>query len=201
MIESALHLVQQSIASPWVYLVLLLLAMLDAFIPMIPGETALVIVAVFMSAHESGLVLICVAGALGAFFGDHIAYFIGRVAIDPLSARLPADSRRWAAYEWARTSLSKRGAYVLLGSRYVPGVRTAVTITMGGVAYPLRYFSLVDVAAASFWATGWAVIGHLGGVTFGTDPLKGLLFGLGLAAALMVLIAGAQRLWLRLPSR
>ncbi|WP_093147138.1 DedA family protein [Saccharopolyspora antimicrobica] len=192
MTDAALGLLQQAMASPWVYLALFVLAALDGFIPVIPGEASLVTAAVFVGSGDLNLFAIVLAGAAGAFAGDHVAYLIGRSSIGRLQARIRRRPRSRAAFDWASATLAERGGQALLASRWVPGVRTATTITMGGVGYPLRSFALFDTAAAALWATSWSLMGYLGGAAFGTDPIKGLLFGLGLATVLM-LLSGAVR--------
>lgn len=201
MTDAALDLIEQAIRSPWVYLALFALAAVDSFLPIIPGETALITVAVFSASGGSSLFLTILAGAIGAFAGDHVSYLVGRVSLGRLSGRVRRRSRSRSAYGWARTRLAERGGQVLLASRYVPGVRTATTITMGGVGYPLRRFSLYDTAAALLWATGWSLLGYLGGSTFGKEPLKALAFGLGAAFTLMLLAEAGRRLWRRHAAR
>ncbi|MHA6804417.1 DedA family protein [Salinifilum ghardaiensis] len=193
---AALDLLEQVIASPWVYLVLLALAGLDGFFPVVPGETALVTAAVLAGSHSPDLPAIIAAGTAGAFLGDHVAYLIGRSPFGQwLAARLRSRPRGRAAFAWADATLTERGGQVLLASRYVPGVRTATTLTLGGVRYPWRKFALFDVLAAGFWATGWTLVGYLGGAAFGGDGLSSLAFGIGLACALMLLSEVARRLW------
>ena len=70
---------------------------------------------------------------------------------------------------------------ILVVARYVPGGRTAVTLTMGAVGYRLRSFSLFAAVAAVSWALYGALLGYVGGVAFEDDPLKGVAVGLGLA--------------------
>jgi len=79
---------------------------------------------------------------------------------------------------------------VIVVARYVPGGRTAVTLTAGAVHHPLSSFSFYDGIAATSWATYAALVGYLGGAAFEDEPLIGVLFGLGLAAC----VAGAIEL-------
>ncbi|MER7012294.1 DedA family protein [Saccharopolyspora sp. NPDC000359] len=187
MTNAALGLFEQAVASPWVYLALFALAALDGFVPVVPGEASLVAASVFAASGELDLPLIVLAGTAGAFAGDHVAYLVGRGSIGRLRTRIRRRPRSRAAFDWASATLAERGGLALLASRWVPGVRTATTITMGGVGYPLRSFSLFDVAAAALWAISWSLVGYLGGSAFGTDPVGGVLFGLALAAALTLL--------------
>lgn len=186
MFESLLDLVYQAVNSPWIYLALALLAGLDGFFPVVPGETAIVAVAVFAASGDSNLFATVVAGACGVFIGDHVSYLIGRVTLGRLNGRARSGTRSEAAFEWATRKLGERGGSVLLASRFVPGVRTATTMTMGAVRYPLRRYSALDATASVCWASGWGLIGFVGGAAFKNAPIKGLLLGLGIALTITV---------------
>ena len=62
----------------WFLLVIFGIALLDSVIPIVPSETTVILGGVAAGAGDQSLVLVIVAGALGAFFGDNIAYLIGR---------------------------------------------------------------------------------------------------------------------------
>lgn len=136
-----------------------------------------------------------VAAALGALAGDHVSYAIGRGGGAHRLARLPADSRRRAGSEWARRAVDRRGGSILTTSRYVPGGRTAVTLTMGAVRYPLARFLFFDAVAAGTWGLYCGLLGYFGGLAFERDPVKGLLVGVGLSLAVTGLVELAR--WLR----
>lgn len=195
MFDDLLSLVHQTVTSPWLYAVVAGLAALDMFFPVVPGETAVITAGVAAATGPPYLLLVIVAAALGAFAGDHVAYSLGRGAEQPLIRHLHARpaSRRARAFAWARTQLARRGGRVLIASRCLPGVRTATTVTMGLLGYRLRSFTRVDALAAPLWATGSALIGFTGGALFPDRPLLGLLIGLGLAAAVVVLAELAHR--------
>lgn len=196
LIDAAMGLVHQAVDSPWLYLVLFGLAALDGFLPVVPGEAALVTAAVFAASGDVALVAVVLAGAVGAFAGDHVSYLIGRCSLGRFGERVRAGARG-RAYDRAGAAITERGGQILLASRAVPGVRTATTIAMGGVRYPVRRFSAFDAVAATCWAAGWSLVGHIGGATFGSEPLKGLVFALGLAVALTGVGELARRLWRR----
>jgi membrane protein DedA with SNARE-associated domain len=173
MSHAILDVVQQVMSSPWLYVALFALSLLDGFFPIVPAETAVITAAVFAASGETNLALIVVAAALGAFAGDHVSYLIGNKA----GSRL----RKRKAFVWAAKTLENRGGMVLVAARYIPGGRTATTLTMGAVRHPLRSFSFFDAIAASSWALYSCLIGFFGGMAFENDPIKGLLFGLGIA--------------------
>ncbi|WP_121397246.1 DedA family protein [Micromonospora sp. M71_S20] len=193
--ESVLDLLRQLVASPWVYLLIFGLTAVDAFFPAVPGEAAVITAAVLATGGDPDLVWVIVAAALGAFAGDHVSYAIGRGGGANRLARFPADSRRRASSEWARRALHRRGGLILTTARYVPGGRTAVTLTMGAVRYPLRSFLLFDAVAAVSWALYCALLGYFGGLAFERDPIKGILAGVGLSLAITLLLESFR--WLR----
>ena len=160
-----LDLLHHTVTSPWVYLLIIAVTAVDAFFPAVPGETVVITAGVFAAGGEPNLVLVIVTAALGALLGDHISYAIGRGGGAHRLARFPADSRRRASSEWARRAVDRRGGMILTTARYVPGGRTAVTLTMGAVRYPARTFLLYD------------------GLAFEHNPLSGLLAGVAISLA------------------
>lgn len=185
MTQAVLDAVQQAMTSPWVYLALFALAMLDGFFPVVPAETSVITAGVFAASTGAPNVgLVIVTAALGAFAGDHISYALGRSTND----RLRGGRHTGRAIAWAEKALAERGGLVLVVARYIPGGRTACTLTMGAVAYPRRSFALFDAVAAASWAVYSGLIGYVGGAAFEHDPIKGLLLGLGIALSITVAV-------------
>ncbi|SCE67771.1 membrane protein DedA, SNARE-associated domain [Micromonospora viridifaciens] len=178
-----LELLQQTTTSPWAYLVIFVVTTVDAFFPAVPGETVVITAAVFAADGEPALAAVIVTAALGALAGDHVSYAIGRGGGAHRLARLPAGSRRRASSEWARRAVDRRGGMILTTARYVPGGRTAVTLTMGAVRYPARCFLMYDLLACAGWALYCGLLGYFGGLAFKQNPIQGLLLGVGLSLA------------------
>ncbi|MFD8533270.1 DedA family protein [Streptosporangium canum] len=181
MTQAILDTLHDVMTSPWIYLALFALAMLDGFFPVVPAETSVITAGVFAaSTGAPNLALVIVVAAVGAFAGDHISYAIGRTT----NQRLRGGRRSGKAFAWAERALAERGGLVLVVARYIPGGRTACTLTMGAVAYPRRSFALFDGLATVSWALYSALIGYVGGAAFENDPVKGLLLGLGIALSI-----------------
>ena len=189
-----MEVIETVMGSPWVYLVLFSFAMLDAFFPIAPSESAVITAGVFAADGEPILGLVIAAAAAGAFAGDHIAFFAGRALDGRFHERMRSRPRRRAAFGWAERTLTDRGGLILIVCRYLPGARTAVTLTAGAVGYPARSFSAMDAIAAGTWALYAALIGYVGGAAFENDPWKGLLLGFALAAAVTLVVEVARRL-------
>jgi membrane protein DedA with SNARE-associated domain len=187
MSHAVLELLQQVMSSPWLYLALFALALLDGFFPIVPAETSVITAGVFAATGQTNLALVIVVAALGAFAGDHISYLLGYKA----GGRI----RRRKAFVWARDTLAERGGLVLVVARYIPGGRTATTLTMGAVRHPLRSFTFFDAIAAVSWGVYSGLIGFFGGMAFEQDPIKGLLLGLGIALSVTAIVEGVR--WAR----
>ena len=196
MTDAIVALIEGALSSPWGLLALAAVAAVDGFFPVVPSESLVVTAGVFAASGDQTVALVIAAAALGAFTGDHVSYAVGRLAGDRLTGRLRAGTRRAAAYGWARSILAERGGTVIVVARYVPGGRTAVTLTAGAVHHPLSSFTLFDGIAAASWATYAALVGYLGGAALEDEPLKGVLLGLGLAlsvACAIELVRHARR--------
>ncbi|MEU0546979.1 DedA family protein [Micromonospora sp. NPDC005979] len=190
-----LDLLHDTMSSPWVYLALFAIAVLDGFFPVVPSETAVITAGVFAASGTPYLPAVILVAAAGALVGDHVSYAIGRGGGARLLGRLPPDGRRARAIDRARRGIATRGGLILTVARYVPGGRTAVTLTMGAVRFPRRRFLAFDALAAGSWGLYSALVGYVGGLAFEQDPLRGLLLGLGLALTVTVVVEVAR--WLR----
>jgi membrane protein DedA with SNARE-associated domain len=182
------EILDNAVGSPWVYVALFAFAMIDAFFPIVPSETLVISAGVFAAGGEPELVPIILAAAAGAFAGDHISYFIGRLAGDRWLRDAPEVSRRKKLVAKGRNLLDERGAPIIIACRYIPGARTAVTLTSGATRFALAKFSFFDAIAAMTWATYSTLIGYLGGQAFEEQPLKGLGLGLGIALGVSLLL-------------
>ncbi|MBP2390864.1 DedA family protein [Aeromicrobium fastidiosum] len=159
--------------SPWVYLVVLAFAAVDAFFPPIPSESAIVALAAFSaSSGQPDLVLLGLAAVGGALIGDHAAYGVGRW----LGTDRFAILRRPAAVELierAEAELDKRAASLILTARFIPVGRVAVNVTAGATRFRYHRFAPLAVMAATAWATYCVLVGLLAGSWVKDQPLLG----------------------------
>jgi membrane protein DedA with SNARE-associated domain len=179
------------------YVIAVLLPAFDALIPLLPSETAVIAlgVATAGSADPRAAVLVALA-AFGAFLGDNAAYLLGRRFGPAAARRVFAGERGMRRRGWAERSLHRFGARIIIGCRFIPGGRTAITLTCGLVGYPRRRFVAATACAAVIWASYAFFIGRLGGKAFEDRPWAGLLVALGLTAVISVLIEAVRRAWI-----
>jgi membrane protein DedA with SNARE-associated domain len=174
--------------SPWVLLVVFLVAGLDAIVPLSPSESTLIAVSVLAGSTGSPhIVLVILAAASGAFAGDVLSYRIGQRAGAGVLRRLQGKTRGLAAYYWAGKTLDRRGGQVLVFARYLPGGRSASALAAGVVGYPAGRFQAWTALGVSLWASMAGFIGYWCGMHFSGQPWKALLFAY--AGAGMLLLA------------
>jgi membrane-associated protein len=140
--------------SPWIYAVVFLLTVLDAFFIVVPSETVVVALgALALSTGSPELAVLIPVAALAATIGDSLTFWIGRrVGLRRFAwMRLSGVER---VLGWAARSLDERAAAVLLTARFIPFGRIAVNLTAGasGFRYP-RFLALTAIAGAC-WARG-----------------------------------------------
>jgi membrane-associated protein len=170
-------------ASGWAYGIVFLLALLDAVVPVVPSETAVITAGVVAGAGDLSLAMIVPAAAAGAFVGDNSAYWIVRRFGTRVVDRFFSGERSRWRIEWAERQLTERGGELIVIARFIPGGRTAVTLSAGLLEFPWRRFILFDAAAAVGWALYASLLGYFGGHAFENAAWKGLLLALGIAFA------------------
>jgi membrane-associated protein len=174
-------------ASPWILLVVFLVAGLDAVVPLSPSESTLIAVSVVSAqTGEPGIVLVILAAAGGAFVGDVVSYRIGVRAGAGVLRRLRGRARGMAAYAWAGRMLGRRGGQVLVFARYLPGGRSASALAAGVVGYPAGRFHAWTAVGVSVWATMAGLIGYGCGLYFAGQPWKALVLAYIGAGSLLV---------------
>jgi membrane protein DedA with SNARE-associated domain len=95
---------------------------------------------------------------------------------------------------WAERSLDHYGWRLIIACRFIPGGRTAVTLTCGLVGYNHRTFMSATAVAAAIWSSYAFFIGRLGGKAFEDKPWAGLLLALGVVVAVSGLVEAYRRL-------
>jgi membrane-associated protein len=190
-LQSAVDLVS---ASPWTYAVILAIAAIDALIPLVPSEATVISAGVLAGAGELHLALVIAAGAAGAYTGDTAAYWLGRRFENRLDRRLFGGEKGARRKAWAERVLARHGGPLIFGARFVPGGRTATTVTAGVVRMRWPLFATFAALAGIAWASYAALVGYVGGRAFKENLLLGLLVGFAFAAAVFAVTEGIRRI-------
>ena len=181
--------------SPMTYLVIFALAAFDVIFPLLPAEATVTAAAVLAGQGRLSIALVMVAAATGAFIGDNVAYWIGRLAGRPVIVRLLRGNLDQLAS--VEEQFQRRGGVFVIIGRFIPGGRTATAIGAGVLHFSWPKFVAYDAAAAIVWAIQAALPGFIGGRLITDRPWLAILFGFVLSALLAVSVYLVQRWYYR----
>jgi membrane-associated protein len=156
------------------YLTVFLLVLGDAIVPIFPGETTLNAAATLAAQGELELGLVMLAGALGAIIGDSCLYWIARSSASYMRPKLEAAEKN----EKIRTGLElmgKSAPLLIVGGRYVPGLRFVVNATMGLAKYPYPRFLFWSAIGGTTWAIYTCLLAYWVGTAIADYPLASIV--------------------------
>jgi membrane-associated protein len=144
------------------------------FFPILPGDSLLFSIGLFIARGDIdvNLWVACLILSLAAFLGNVTGYEIGRAVGAPLYER---DGRfiKKRYFDQTHEFFEKHGAKALVIGRFVPIVRTFITVVAGVSRMDRRHFFVWSAVGAVLWATGLTLLGHaLGGIDFVHDNLE-----------------------------
>ncbi len=188
MLDTVLDGLADLSANPWFYVIIFIIALLDSVIPVVPSETTVILGGIAAGQDSLQLVIVIVAGATGAIAGDSIAYWIGRRAGDRLEQTFLRKPSRQHRLHWAKAQLEARGGMLLVTARFIPGGRTAITLSSGLTQQPYQRFLAFDTLAGVLWATYAASLGYFFGNRFKDNHTAAFIYAFGAALSVTALI-------------
>lgn len=170
-------------ASPWVYLVVFAVVLVDAFFPPVPSET--VVIAAAAAAVATGnpnLPLLLACAAAGAIAGDNLTFAVGR-AVGLERFRFERRPRLRAALDRARRGIHGRAGVLVLSARYVPVGRVAVNLVAGAAGVSRLRFLMLSVIAGVSWALYSVTVGVLAAHWLHGNAFLAMLIGVAVGIA------------------
>ena len=172
----------------WFLIIILVVAYLDSVIPVVPSETCVIIGGVAASQGTQNIYAVIAAGAVGAFLGDNTAYFLGLRASGWFRRRAERKPKFATKLAWAQSQIHQRGGLLLITARFVPGGRTALTLSSGITRQKRAWFIRWVAVATIIWATYSAMLGYIGGAAFEDSHTKAFLLAFSMAIGTNVVI-------------
>jgi len=185
-------------SSPWFYVIIYVIAVLDSVLPIVPSETLVIIGGVSAGLGDLSIVLVVLAAGLGAFTGDNMSYLIGRRASVAVSRRYERTEKGKRRLETVIHQIHERGGLLLITARFIPGGRTILTLSCGITRQDRRWYATWIGIAATIWALYASLLGFVGGKTFEENHTLAFVVAFGTAVSVTVIIelvrAGIKRL-------
>jgi membrane protein DedA with SNARE-associated domain len=173
------------------YLAVFGLVLLEDFGVPVPGETVLILGAVYAGAGRLNIFLVGLLGFLGAVIGDNIGFTIGHFG----GRRLV---ERWGRYVFltperldkATGFFERHGGKVITVARFIEGLRQANGIIAGTTGMHWARFLFFNAIGAALWVALWASIGYFSGNHITEIYDQATRYSTYLAIAAGVLIVG-----------
>jgi membrane protein DedA with SNARE-associated domain len=138
--------------------------LLEDFGVPVPGETVLVVGAIYAGTGRLNIVLVGVLGFIAAVIGDNIGFAIGHFG----GRRLV---ERWGRYilltperlDKATNFFDRHGGKVITIARFVEGLRQANGIIAGTTGMHWARFLAFNALGAALWVGLWTSVGYFSG--------------------------------------
>jgi membrane-associated protein len=153
----------------------------------LPGDSLLFAAGVLIAGgvFHTPLPLVVVLVPVAATAGSLVGYWIGRQAGPPLFDRPDGRVFRRSHLERAQEFFERRGTFAIVAGRFVPVVRTFITVVAGASRMDFRRYAVYSAAVSIVWGAGLPVAGYLlGSVPVVADHVE--LFTLGIAVVSVV---------------
>ncbi len=137
------------------------------FFPFLPGDTLLFAIGLFIAGDQLDLNLYValVAFSVVAFLGNVVGYEIGRLIGPPLYERDGRVLKR-KYFDQTHAFFEKHGNKALVIGRFVPFVRTFITVVAGVTGMSRRRFFVWSAVGAVLWVLLITLLGYFLGQTF-----------------------------------
>lgn len=174
----------------WFLAVVFVIAFLDSVVPIVPSETTVIVAGVAVATGDAKYALwaVIIAGAVGAFLGDNAAYLIGHRWGNWFHRRAEHKPKFKARLDWADAQIKTRGGPLLITARFIPGGRTALTLSSGITRQRRLWFVGWVAVATTIWASYAAGLAYVVGKPFEDDHTKAFWIAFGTALVINVLI-------------
>jgi len=186
-------------SSPWFYLIIFVIAVLDSVLPIVPSETLVIIGGVSAGLGNLWVPLVIVCAICGAFVGDNLSYLLGREASDWVTRRQTRTEKGAKRMQTIVEQVHERGGLLLITARFIPGGRTALTLSCGVTRQPQRWFMGWAAVAAIIWGHYAALLGFIGGRSFEENHTLAFIIAFVTAFSITALIEVVR--WLLKRSR
>jgi membrane protein DedA with SNARE-associated domain len=179
------------------YLALGLIFLEDFGVP-VPGETVLIISAVYAGTGRLSIWLVALIGFLAAILGDNVGFGIGHFGGRPLAERYgkyifltPERLDKTANF------FDRHGGKVIVIARFVEGLRQANGIIAGITGMHWKKFFLFNMLGAALWVGVWVSIGYFSGSNIDSIYRTATKYEAFFGAAVALVIIGwiGWRVW------
>jgi membrane protein DedA with SNARE-associated domain len=187
-LPGALHSLEPTL-DHYGYLAITGLVLIEDFGVPVPGETVLILGAVYAGTGRLNIALVALLGFCGALLGDNIGFAIGHFG----GRRL---AERYGRYVFltperldkATAFFERHGGKIIIIARFVEGLRQANGIVAGTTGMHWRRFLIFNAIGAALWVGVWVTIGYVSGSHINSIYATAIRYDAYVGAAVVVLL-------------
>lgn len=174
------------------YLVIGMFVVFDAVIPVFPSESLLTTAsnAAAQPGSDIDLLLLIVAGSVGAIVGDSLLYWLARTVMRRSMTERVERAEENPRVARALAVVHEAASTLIVFGRFVPGLRFVIGASMGLTEYPYRRFLFFDVIGSVFWAAYTCVFSYLVASVIEGKPLVSFATSVVVTTALLGFLYG-----------
>jgi membrane protein DedA with SNARE-associated domain len=179
------------------YLALGLVFLEDFGVP-VPGETVLIVSAIYAGTGRLSIWLVAVIAFVAAILGDNVGFAIGHFGGRPLA-------ERYGKYifltpqrlDKAASFFDRHGGKVIVIARFVEGLRQANGIIAGITGMHWTRFVPFNMLGAALWVAVWVSIGYFSGSHINSiyDTATRYELYFAIVVGLVILVFVGLRVW------
>lgn len=187
------------ISAPLLYIVLFFSAILENIFPPIPGDTVTAFGAYLVGSGKLNFALVYIVTTIGSTAGFYLLFAIARQMGPSLSNHTVFRWLKPDSLGKAQKALGKYSYAIILANRFLPGIRSVISISAGLIQMkrvPVIIFSLIS---ALFWNLIWIYAGYTVGSNWESIYTKisslGRTYNIaaGIIAGIIIIILIARR--------
>lgn len=145
----------------FLYVFLFLSAVIENLFPPIPGDTITVFGAFMVGTGRLGYLPVYLATTIGSVCGFMLLVMVGRLLEREFfmkrNSRLFPAQTIISAEQW----FARYGYFVILANRFLPGIRSVISLVSGMARLNLWYVLLLSLISASIWNLIWIQVGFV----------------------------------------
>jgi membrane protein DedA with SNARE-associated domain len=195
-LPGALHALEPTL-DQYGYLAVAGLVFIEDFGVPVPGETILILAAVYAGTGRLNILLVALLGFCGAVLGDNVGFAIGHFG----GRRLVLRYGRYVfitpeRLDRATDFFERHGGKIIIVARFIEGLRQANGIVAGITGMHWRRFLIFNAIGAALWVGVWTTLGYVSGSHIDTIYNAGVRYSTYLLVLLVIVVIGyvARRL-------
>lgn len=146
----------------------------------LPGDSLLFAAGLLVAAQtiDTNIALVCLLITIAAVAGNFVGYWIGHKTGPRIFSRPDSRFFRHEYVERTGAFFDHYGARAIVLARFVPIVRTFITVMAGAAGMQWRTYAIYSTIGGILWGTGVTLLGYfLGNIPFIKNNLELIIIG------------------------